>query len=113
VTPREGDPKVIVVVIVLSFRDHHGDDVGHEDDAGCDHGDDQNGEHSHDGYDSPDDSHHGDSESESDGNGHGPKHDGPEHDDSTKVETEHSGDNAPGQLGDGTVGSLIGAGTEE
>jgi hypothetical protein len=111
VTPREGDPKVIVVVVVLTFHDHHGDDVGHDD--GCDHSGDQNGEHSHDGYDSPEGSHHGNSESESDGNAHGPKHDRSEHDDSTKAETEHAGDNAPGQLGDGSVGSLIGAGTEE
>jgi hypothetical protein len=95
VTPREGDPKVIVVVVVFSFRDHDGDDVGHEDEAGCDHSGDENGDLGHDGFD------------------HGPEHDGPEHDDSPEAEHEHAGEHAPGQLGDGPAGSLIGAGSEE
>jgi hypothetical protein len=91
VTPDE-DPTVIVVVVVVHIHHHHGDDAGHDDGAGCDHGGDKKDDHGHDCDDWSDGSNHEGGESVSNGYDHRPGHDGAEHDD---------------------VDALIGTGTEE
>lgn len=111
--PDEPIPPTVVPPTVVPPKDGvdgglDGVDLGVTPHASCDHGD-QKDEPSHDGYGSPDGSSHGDGEAESDGHDHGPKYDGPRHDDPAQAETDQTNANAPtsglGVVSNALVGS--------